>query len=207
MFESLLKLFGCSPKNNQDKYQAQTDSLKQQIAQSIETFKNKPAITVLTVEIIDTTSDEDLLYMVFDNLCSKLPTDYTKEYEAVLTWNKSRQTIFVTFGLEAEVNNGGYNQYYYNSTGQYYKLAPDALELIGATKYAELTRKADETYEKDNKKITKELDGTLEGFSKSYKDNPLNKFDDEFYALAKIENIEKLQIQYIREHKKDFIDK
>ena len=87
------------------------------------------------------------------------------------------------WALEAEVNNGGYNQFYFNSSGQFYKHLPKYLKLIGANKFANLTKSANETFEKENPKITQHQDGTLEGFSKSYEDNPLNKFDDEFFFM------------------------
>lgn len=160
----------------------------------------------MTSQIIDDTSDDDLLQVVFDNLSEKLPADYEKEYTTVLGWNKSRQAIYMIWLLEGEVNNGGYNQFYFNSSGQFYKHLPDALRRINAIKTADLTVAANNTYEKQNDKITKHQDGTLEGFSRSYEDNPLNDFDEQFYALSKIENLQKLQVEFIRKHKFDFSD-
>ena len=61
-------------------------------------------------------------------------------------------------------------------------------------------------FKKEYEKITKHQDGTLEGFSKSYENNPLNDQDDKFYALYKDENLQQIQIEYIRKHKKDFVD-
>ena len=124
-----------------------------------------------------------------------------------MNWNKPRQAIYMIWLLEAEVNNGGYNQFYFNSSGQFYKHLPDALKLVGADKFAELTKKANNIYEKENTKITKDQDGAIEGFSKSYDDNPLNKFDDEFYELYKTENLQQIQVDFIRKHKTEFIDK
>ncbi|MEI9908904.1 MAG: DUF4375 domain-containing protein [Bacteroidota bacterium] len=207
MFASLFKLFGCSPKKNQENKNVSKDTLDKQISKSIEDFKNRPIHKTLTEQIIDAASDDELLQVVFDNLSEKQPADYTKEYKTVTAWNKERQAIYVIWLLEAEVNNGGYNQYYFNSSGQFYKLLPDALKLVGANKFATLTEKANSTYEKENDKITKHQDRTLEGFSKSYEDNPLNKFDDEFYVLYKAENLQKLQVEFIRKHKQEFIDK
>ncbi|WP_245752183.1 DMP19 family protein [Algoriella xinjiangensis] len=161
----------------------------------------------MTEQIIDITSDENLLQVVFDNLSEKQPTNYENEYETVMSWNKSRQAIYMIWVLEGEVNNGGYNQFYFNSSRQFYKHLPDALKLVGANKFSDLTKRANETFEKENPKITQHQDGTLEGFSKSYDDNPLNKFDDEFYALYENENLQQFQIDYIRKHKNEFIDK
>ena len=137
----------------------------------------------------------------------KLPEDFENEYETVMSWNKSRQAIYIIWLLEGEVNNGGFNQFYFNSSGEFYKHLPDALRHIGANRYADMTQKANETYERENEKITKYQDGTLEGFSKSYEDNPLDEFDDAFYELEEVEDLQQLQIDFIRSHKSDFIDK
>ncbi len=170
-------------------------------------LNNRPIHKILTEQIIDTTSDGELRQTIFDHLTEKIPDIYDKEYETVMSWNKSQQAIYLIWLLEEEVNNGGYNQFYFNSSGEFYRHLPDELRLIGANRYADMMQKANDTYERENEKITKHQDGTLEGFSKSYEDNPLNEFDDMFYELEKVENLEQLQIDYIRNHKSDFIDK
>ncbi|MBB1643026.1 DUF4375 domain-containing protein [Sphingobacterium sp. UME9] len=183
----ILNLFGCSERTKQN--------------------NNKPSIqTPLTEQIIDTTSDDMLLEVVYDNLFRKLSAAYDKEYEIVLSWNKSRQAIYMISRLEAEVNNGGYNQFYFNSSGQFAAALPEALKLVGATKFADLTERANSTFEKEKSKITEDQDGTVEGFSKSYENNPLNKFDEEFYKLNDVENLQKIQVDYIRKNKKEFTD-
>jgi hypothetical protein len=183
----ILNLFGCSERTKQN--------------------NNKPSIqTPLTEQIIDTTSDDMLLEVVYDNLFRKLSAAYDKEYEIVLSWNKSRQAIYMISRLEAEVNNGGYNQFYFNSSGQFAAALPEALKLVGATKFADLTERANSTFVKEKSKITEDQDGTVEGFSKSYENNPLNKFDEEFYKLNEVENLQKIQVDYIRKNKKEFTD-
>jgi hypothetical protein len=203
---TILNLFACSGRTTKDNKNQTKDTFDEQTSKAIEDFKNRPIHLKLTEQIIDTSSDDNLLQLVFDNLSLKQPTDYQKEYEMVMSWNKSRQAIYMIWVLEAEVNNGGYNQFYFNSSGQFYKQLPDALLLVGANKFADLTKRANETFEKENPKITQHQDGTIEGFSKSYDDNPLNKFDDEFYDLYKTENLQELQVTFIRKHKGEFID-
>ncbi|RKF38506.1 hypothetical protein BCY89_27195 [Sphingobacterium siyangense] len=183
----ILNLFGCSERTKQN--------------------NNKSSMqTPLTEQIIDTTSDNMLLEVVYDNLFRKLSPAYDKEYEIVLSWNKSRQAIYMISRLEAEVNNGGYNQFYFNSSGQFAAALPEALKLVGATKFADLTERANSTFEKEKSKITEAQDGTVEGFSKSYENNPLNKFDEEFYKLNDVKNLQKIQVDYIRKNKKEFTD-
>ncbi|MCM0665840.1 DMP19 family protein [Flavobacterium tyrosinilyticum] len=184
MIASILNLFGCKKK--------------------VETKITKPNFTE---ETINGTKDTELLEKVWNNISSKLSTDYEKEYESVLKLSKSEQAIYIIWNLEGEINNGGFNQYYFNSSGQFADLVPDALKLIHANKFADLVVKANNIYKKEYKNITKHQDGTLEGFSKSYDDNPLNKLDDEFYDLYKTEKLENLLIEYIRQNKSEFVDK
>lgn len=184
MLTSILSFFGCEKK-----------------------AETKIAKPLFTEEIIDKTADSELLEKVWDNISSKLSKNYEKEYESVLKLSKSEQAIYIIWVLEGEINNGGFNQYYFNSSGEFADLAPDALKLVKANKFAELVNKANMLYKKEHKNITKNQDGTLEGFGKSYDDNPLNELDDEFYDLYKTEKLEDLQIEYIRQHKSEFIDK
>jgi hypothetical protein len=183
MIATILSFFGCNGQNK------------------------KKSKTKFTEETIDKISDENLLLEVYDNISLKLPKDYKKEYESVIKLSKSEQAIYMIWGLEAEINNGGFNQYFFNSSGQFAELTPDALKLVGAVKFAELTEKANRIYKTENDKITKHQDGTIDGFSKSYDENPLNELDDEFYALYDKEKLHDLQIEYIRKNKKDFIEK
>lgn len=184
MFTTILSLLGCNKK-----------------------FEVKIIKPSFTEETINNISDNELIEKVWSNISSKLSRDYKKEYESVLKLSKSEQAIYIIWNLEGEINNGGFNQYYLNSSGQFADLAPAALKLIHANKFAELVNKANNIYKKEYKNITKHQDGTLEGFSKSYVDNPLNELDDEFYDLYKTEKLENLLVEYIRQNKSEFVDK
>lgn len=55
--------------------------------------------------------------------------------------------ILVTiWGLEADVNNGGFDQYYFNSSGDQAFYAPEALETIGAHKMASILSSANNVF-------------------------------------------------------------
>jgi hypothetical protein len=185
---------------------AKKKEIDKAILQSIEKYKNRPIYTTLTTEIIDETSDDELSQVVVESLIIRFPPDYQKKYETLTSWTQPQQVIYLTWYLEAEVLNGGFNQYYFNSGGVFAKLTPDALTSIGANGFAELMQKANEIYGTNNDQITREHDGSIEGFSKSYIDNPLNALDDEFYHLSEIENITQLQTAYIRNNKNEFVD-
>lgn len=157
----------------------------------------------LTIEKIDKTPDSSLLFLVVDHISHGVPADPEQELAYILSLPKPQQAIYVIWLLESEVNNGGFNQYYYNSSGQFASLTPNALKLVGATRFAALTQAANETYTKEKQRITKYQDGSSEGFSKSYENNPLDKFDDQFYELK--EPLGELQIAFIRNNKGAFV--
>ncbi|QNR26010.1 DMP19 family protein [Croceimicrobium hydrocarbonivorans] len=172
---------------------------------SFEEFNSRRIYTTLTSEIIDTTEDYKLLQTIFDNIETIFEEgeQYTKDKISKLT--KGQQAIFSIWMLQAEVNNGGFNQFYYNSSGQFSEMAKDGLEYIGAEKLAELVEKANKTYSDIKAELDSKDDGTIESFSESYEDNPLNDFDHKFYELEKAENLDSLQIVFIRENKEEFI--
>lgn len=160
----------------------------------------------LTVQEIDTTSDDDLVYTVFGNIFQKISASPDEKYQAVIKLPKPQQAIYIIWMLLLEVNNGGFNQYYYNSEGQFASMLPDALELIDAHRFADLVKQANTVYKENYKNITDKQDGTIEGFSKSYENNPLNKFDDAFYEMDIEVNLEQLQVDFIRKHKQAFAE-
>ncbi|HEY4322433.1 MAG TPA: DUF4375 domain-containing protein [Mucilaginibacter sp.] len=206
MIKPLLDIFSRLWRGKKDNKISKENTSAEEILKSVENFKNRPIYKVLTAEIIDRTPDDQLLQVIFDNLCEKLPKDYSKTYTSILSFSEGQQIIYVIWLLAAEVNNGGFNQYYFNSSGKFRKLVPDALRLINAGKFVDLMTRANLIFETENEKITKHQDGTLEGFSESYKDNPLNALDKKFYELDKNDQLDKLQVQFIRKNKIEFID-
>jgi len=204
MLSSLLSFFSCKgqSKEKKDNY-LQTDK-------SIENFLNRPIYSALTITILDSISDDMLEQTIIDNILIKIESteSYEKQFEIVKSLSPGRQAVFATWTLEAEVNNGGFNQYFYNfaSSGQYAEEARDGFKLINAKKHADLTQNAIDIILKNAKELSKFKDGTLESFSKSYENNPLNPLDNKFYELGKIENLSELRIKYIRNHISDFID-
>jgi len=160
----------------------------------------------LTIQIIDELSDEDVEGAIYENIVETFKGDFDNEFEHIKKLSTGQQMFWATWILEAEVNNGGFNQYYYNSDGEFAEMALNGLKIIKANKFADLVSRANSVYEKDKERLSAYDDGSMESFSKSYKDNPLNKFDDEFYDLEKKQNISKLRIKYIREHKSEFVN-
>jgi hypothetical protein len=210
MFSAFINFIGCKGKSTKTNITS-TNIDHKQLEDSIEAFKNRPIFTELTLQILDSVHDDNLEQTIIDNIFSKQNSigSNDKNYSIIKSLSKGRQAVFATWGLEAEVNNGGFNQYFYNfsTSGQYAEEAADGFVLIGAKKHANLTQRAIDLYMKNIKYFEKYKDGTLESFSKSYDNNSLDKLDKEFYTLDSVEHLSKLRIDYIRKHKNEFIDK
>lgn len=76
------------------------------------------------------------LAQAFDDACSR----YNGENFASL--NERDQVLVAIWGVEAEVNNGGFDQYYFNDAGDQALYVPTALRAIGAHRMAEIVERA-----------------------------------------------------------------
>ena len=198
---SILSFFGCKEKTEPNKEKTEMDLL---IEKSVDEFNNRKIYKKLTAEILKTIPDDKLEQSVIDNIYELTGDNHEKEFENVNKLSNGQKAVFSTWWLEAEVNNGGFNQFYFNSTGQYAKMAEIGFKTIGAEKFSELTSRANKIFKENKKRLEEFDDGTMESFSESYKDNPLNDLDTEFYNLYDSENISDLRIKYIRENINEF---
>jgi hypothetical protein len=96
-------------------------------------FGAKPSQTATPVA--DMTSEQYLFSMV-DSIQAK---ERTTGYESL---TPAEQVFFCVWELEAEINNGGFEQFYLNSSGDIAAYVPDALRAIGATHTASLVDQA-----------------------------------------------------------------
>lgn len=198
---SLLNLFACSGQAKKT-----TDPTTDEIRKSIEDFNNRPIYKTLTSEILSQVKDEELEQVIMDNIFAKMDERMTNERKIVESLTPGQRAIYVTTMVEGEVDNGGFNQFYYNSTGELADMMEEAFKTIGANPFADLTRQANVVFSVIKTELEKYKDGTTESFSKSYDDNPLNSLDDKFYALEKEQSLSKIRIKYIRNNIKEFVN-
>ena len=157
----------------------------------------------LTVEILKSLPDDQLEDAIRDYVSSKID-NYEHEFEIVTALPKEFQMVYATWYLEAEVYNGGFNQYFWNPSGKFQQQALDGYKLIGANAYAELVAEAIKINATQEAKMKNyKDDNSLKGFSESYKDNPLNDCDSKFYKLT--EKADVLRTKFIRNHLDSFV--
>ena len=175
-----------------------------EIDKSIEEFKNRKIYTKIDFATLKSIPDDKLEQAVKDYICFKFNKDWSNEFDVITSLSPGLRAVYSTSLLEDEVNNGGFNQFYWNSSGQFAKESEDGLALIGAKEHLELMREANKIHEQEKPVFEKyKKIGTSEAFSKSYGATKLNTLDDKFYKMK--ESLSELRIKYIRTHPKEFI--
>lgn len=156
--------------------------------------------TMPTSSKYDGLNGDDLVHTVFQSIAEEIWIDKKVDYDYFTKLPIPKKVIYKTYLLEMEVNNGGFNQFYHNRGIAIADDIPFYLVIIGAIKYSKIVSKANELYKNEYESISREMNGTLEGFSKSYENNPLNELDKEFSQNLTNENILELQAKYITEN-------
>jgi hypothetical protein len=100
----------------------------------------RPMLTVDSIYAID---EFDLTSAVFNLIRAKRELQGPDNDDELLpTLNPGMQMVFATWWLEAEVNNGGFHQFFWNKSPSMAFAAAEGYRLIGATPHLALTLRA-----------------------------------------------------------------
>ena len=147
--------------------------------------------------------DADVEQAVVDYVVSKLEGKEDHEAEIVAGLPVGVRATWLTWIVEGEVNNGGFNQYYFNTDGEFASDAVTAFEYFGAKEHAALMKEANAVRAAEAAEMAKfKAQGTLAAFSESYKHSRLGPLDSNFYKLT--ENLSQLRIARIRQKPDEF---
>lgn len=107
------------------------------------------------------------------------------------------RTFICVWQLEAEINNGGFRQYYSNSAGDLAPQAPAALEAIGARHTAAIVRDANGLFPDGPPRDQDDR----EDISEEFPDETFGALDDRFLAYE--DDLSVLLFDYVQLHKDD----
>ena len=119
---------------------------------------------------------------------------------SVLT--KPERVLYVVYELEGEVNNGGFVQYFRNSSGNQANELVDAFNEIGAPQTAAICEKALSVFGGHVPEDWDERNEVFDALDGDLVDEILSECDDAFYDYE--ENLTELCYAYIMEHKDQF---
>jgi len=149
---------------------------------------------------------EDLIVMgVVSHLNEK--SNYGKEMHKL---NTSEKIVLIADNLQSEVNNGGFDQFYYNSSGNFANETVEILSLVNATKTARIVNKANDQFPEgivpQSRNIRIEVLQSIRAKSTEVWDS----LDSQFYrpntmtGKMEVENLSKLLLDFIKSHRSDF---
>ena len=117
--------------------------------------------------------------------------------------NRSRRRLFsAIWAVESEVNNGGFSQYFVNSSCETVPFVVEALETIGAPKTGEIcTRAIQVAFPAGLPKDPKAISAAAEEFSDEIEDG-LSALDDKFYRYP--HDLTTLLFDFVSEHPEEF---
>ncbi|TMU50994.1 DMP19 family protein [Flagellimonas algicola] len=142
-----------------------------------------------TLTYLQNSTDENLVSLIYDKSAELELGTFGESMEIA---DPAMAEFMAMWILEGDVQNGGFDQFFSNNGLLYGQTALAGFERIGASDFANVTQKAIEIFKNQDK----EFDN---------KRNPdFNDLDDEFYDL---DDLDKLQIKYIRDNYEKFIVK
>lgn len=112
------------------------------------------------------------------------------------------RVVYVTQMLELEVNNGGFSQYFFNSSGNEANELVDAYIQLGAPKTAAICQRAIDAYGHPIPTDWEERRDMLEQYETDDVCTILDECDTAFFAYE--ENLLELTYDYVMEHRSDF---
>jgi hypothetical protein len=176
------------------------------ISKSVEEFKNRTIYKEFTPEILAGIPDHQLEQAIIDFIDAKHPGKLASFID-IEKMSTGFQIIFSTRMLQNEVNNGGFNQFFTNPSGQFADMALRSLENLNAMELYRVVENAKAIQALERKHLLLRLlhfmKKSKKAFIATYRFSSLGKCDEEFYKSE--ENLSEKRIHYIRGHINEFI--
>lgn len=149
-------------------------------------------------------SDADLRTAVMSWMWGKFNEDWANQYEVIESLPKPCRDVYACCTVVDEINNGGLNQLFFNSTGQFAQMAQEGFHTLGSDNLSSIMKDTIEIYEKNKELLERYNDGTLESFSESYNESFFDELDKRFFEEES--SFDSLLEVYVRKNENFFGD-
>lgn len=181
------------------------NELEKAIDNSIdEYFQKSEEFEKLKKGELTSVDDTDLRTAVMSWMWGKFEEDWTDQYEVIESLPKPCRDVYACCTVVDEINNGGLNQLFFNSTGQFAKMAQEGFSSMGNEKLSYILKTAIVIFKKNVKLLEKYNDGTLESFSESYNEELFDELDNGFFEEES--EFDGILVTYIRNNESAFGD-
>ncbi len=177
-----------SPEEAKLKYEEALAALSPEIQETFRALarsaRPRPRIDSLDEATVGALAEEDVEVAVIEFVERKLQAS-GKRRDALLSMPRGVQVFYLSFIVEAEVMNGGFNQFFWNSSSEYAELVGPALRQLGDAEAAGIFEQAFAVANSELEAAAEfRRSGALEAFSESYQHTRLNEFDGHFCKRA-----------------------
>jgi hypothetical protein len=122
--------------------EAMDNLFEKYFGKSLQDFQNRKVYTELNPEILATIPDEELEQAIRDFTALKIDHDWANDVERVPALGPGFSAVYFLSIMDAEVNNGGFNQFFYNCGRRAVLHAKNAADLLGLADLADVIVKA-----------------------------------------------------------------
>ena len=164
--------------------------------------ESAPAPVAISLELLKATPDTSLNPLLCDYVHACLFDDSNDSDAALAQLPKGLRYAWYIAGIEFEVPNGGFNQFFYNTSGQYALDTLEALQAIGAKQQSEILEKVITLYDK---KYGRPADSRERWYGKWHDDPEITTMERRFDALVDAGALS--FVPYVRKHPEDFLHK
>ena len=144
-----------------------------------------------------------LLYKIFDRLLAYSGETLASEHEMLAGASNGQRAVYALWIVDGEVNNGGFDQFFFNSSGSLMDEAIEGADLIGAKKNAAILREAADTFSDGSVPEDRESRWRIQDALSDDEQSQLSDLDDRWFGEDK--NLEKLLIGYVESHPDEFL--
>ena len=143
------------------------------------------------------TDTNDFVVAMTEHLDNK--TQYGEDMSAL---SEAERIFYITQTLEMEVNNGGFSQFFYNSSGNFSNELVGAFTAIGANATAAICQKAISAFGRDIPVDRDEREEMLDELGSDEIDEILEECDSAFLDYE--DNLNELNYNFVMKNKKSF---
>src|SRR5690348_6286838 len=138
----------------------------------------------LTPELLAALSADEVADAIVQHVHHRVAGSWGREAPIIRSLPAGVRAIYTTWLVDAEVNAGGFHQYFFNSSGQYAGDALAGYELLGTEEYASIMRSAIATFEIDRERLASFEAEDPELLAESTAHAELHEIDQRYYALG-----------------------
>jgi hypothetical protein len=151
-----------------------------------------------SLDILLKSDDINASIIELDNFISEL-CEYGNDVTAL---SEPQRSFFFNQNFEREINNGGFSQYFFNSSGVNAHETVVSLKEIGALKTAQILQQAidqfpDRQVPSDEEERRRVIDAIEEKSNKTW-----DELDDQFYEYA--DDLSALNFEFVKKHRDSF---